>query len=54
MPFIVGHVIECEMIKGKDNLKKCVVDVGDSQPLTIVTSAPNVRLDTHTAVAVLG
>ncbi|CAM9850131.1 unnamed protein product [Heterosigma akashiwo] len=40
------------MQKGK--LKKLVVDVGEEEPLTIVTNAPNVRDDSRVVVAKIG
>ena len=54
MPFVVGHVIDCSVITGKSNLKRCEVDVGAEEPIIIVSSAPNVRQDTHTVVALIG
>ena len=52
MPFIVGEVVECNEVPGKDRLRACKVNVGDpSQPLSIVTTAPNVRLGTRCIVA---
>ena len=54
MPFVVAHVNDVQVIKGKDNLKKCIVDIGEDEPLTVVTSCPNVRKDTHTVLATVG
>ena len=54
MPFVVAHVIDVEVIKGKDNLKKCTVDIGEDDSITVVTSCPNVRKDTHTVIATVG
>jgi len=54
MPFVVCHVTKCEDIVGKSNLKRVEVDIGAAEPLVVVTNAPNVRLDTHTAVATVG
>ena len=54
MPFVVAHVIDVEVIKGKDNLKKCTVDIGEDDSITVVTSCPNVRKDTHTVLATVG
>ena len=54
MPLVVCVVLSCEEVKGKSNLKRCTVDVGDGDPFTVVTNAPNVRKDTRTVVATVG
>ena len=54
MPLVVGHVVAVEAIKGKDNLKKCSIDIGQENHITVVTSCPNVRIETHTCVATIG
>ena len=54
MPFVVGHVLSCVAVTGKNNLKICSVDVGGVENLTVVTNAPNVRVDTNTVVATVG
>lgn len=50
MPFVVGKVVECNAIPGKDKLKVVRVDIGDII-LTIVTNASNIRGGTRTVVA---
>ena len=35
---IVGHIVSCEAIPNKTNLKKCIVDVGEEEAVTIVRS----------------
>ena len=54
MALVVGHVVSCEPIAGKANLKLCKVDIGAGDPIPVVTNASNVRNDTHTVVAVVG
>jgi tRNA-binding EMAP/Myf-like protein len=54
MPFIVCKVLSCEEIAGKEKLKKLQLDVGSSSNITVVTNAPNVRLETRTVVATIG
>ena len=53
MPFVVGKVLECNPIPGRDKLKIVRVDIGDVV-LTIVTNAPNIRDGTRTVVATVG
>ena len=53
MPFVVGKVLTCEPVAGKDKLKQCTVDIG-TEVVTIVSNAPNVRVGTRTCVATLG
>ena len=54
MPFVVGKVVECGPVPGKDKLKKLLIDVGATEPLCIVTNAPNIRDGTRTVVALVG
>lgn len=54
MPFIQGLVTRCEPVKNKDNLKVVDVNIGESEEVTIVTNASNIRLDTKTVVATIG
>mmetsp|Transcript_8848 Transcript_8848/g.11671 ORF Transcript_8848/g.11671 Transcript_8848/m.11671 type:complete len:151 (+) Transcript_8848:218-670(+) len=49
---VVGLVVTLNPLKGK--LKKLEVDVGEEEPLTIVTNAPNVREDSRVVVAKVG
>ena len=53
MPFLVGKVLTCDPIVGKDKLKQCTVDIG-TEVVTIVSNAPNIRVGTRTCVATLG
>lgn len=54
MSFVVGLVITCEAVAGKDRLKVVTVDIGNGTVLTIATNAPNIREGTRTCVAVIG
>ena len=54
MGFVVGKVLEAEAVAGKDKLKRLSVDVGAAEPLTIVTNASNVQVDTRVVVALVG
>ena len=53
MGFVVGLVVSCEGVAGKDRLKVVKVDIG-GEILTIATNAPNIREGTRTCVAVIG
>ena len=53
MPFVVGKVLTCDPVAGKDKLKQCTVDIG-TEVVTIVSNAPNIRVGTRTCVATLG
>ena len=50
---VVGHILECEDIEGT-HLHKCLVDVGDEEPIQIVCGAPNVAADQNVIVALHG
>ena len=54
MPYVVGVVLTCDAVAGKDRLKVVTVDIGDSTILTIATNAPNIREGTRTCVAIIG
>lgn len=54
MPFIQGQVTSCDTVKNKDSLKVVAVNIGESEDVTIVTNASNIRLDTKTVVATIG
>ena len=54
MPLVVGHVLSCEAVAGKANLRECSIDIGEAEPITVVTNCSNVRKDTHTVVATIG
>lgn len=52
----VGVILSLEESakKGGKSLRICVIDVGSGEPLTVVTSAPNVREGSRVAVAPVG
>jgi phenylalanyl-tRNA synthetase beta chain len=50
----VGEIVEVSKVPGKDKLSKMSVNVGDIDPLQIVTSAPNVKLGARIAIATVG
>ena len=54
MGFVVGVVLTCEPVQGKDKLKALTVDVGAADPLAIVTNAPNVQTQSRVVVATVG
>ncbi len=47
---VVGHVVECEAVEGT-HLHKCMVDVGEEEPIQIVCGAPNVAAGEDVIVA---
>ncbi len=49
--FVVGRVITAEQHPDADRLKVCTVDLGESEPATIVCGAPNVAAGQTVAVA---
>lgn len=52
--FVVGRVLSCERHPKADKLSVCTVDVGESEPRTIVCGAPNVAAGQTVAVALDG
>eukprot|EP00933_Yihiella_yeosuensis_P080786 TRINITY_DN9427_c1_g1_i1.p1 TRINITY_DN9427_c1_g1~~TRINITY_DN9427_c1_g1_i1.p1 ORF type:complete len:172 (+),score=67.97 TRINITY_DN9427_c1_g1_i1:128-643(+) len=52
--FVVGLIQTCEPVAGKDKLKKLKVDVGDAEPLQIVTNAGNVKEGSRVVIAKVG
>ena len=50
---VVGHILECEDIEGT-HLHKCLVDVGEEEPIQIVCGAPNVAAGQNVIVALHG
>ena len=50
---VVGHILECEDIEGT-HLHKCLVDVGEEEPIQIVCGAPNVAAGENVIVALHG
>ncbi|WP_433743535.1 phenylalanine--tRNA ligase subunit beta [Falsibacillus pallidus] len=51
---VVGHVLECEPHPEADKLNKCLVDVGEEEPVQIICGAPNVAKGQKVAVAKVG
>jgi len=51
---VVGHVLERRQHPNADRLSVCVVDLGQSAPVTVVCGAPNVAAGQKVAVAVPG
>ena len=50
----VGSILEADKVASKDKLTKLKVDVGQDEPVQIVTNAPNVKVGTRIAVALVG
>ena len=51
---VVGHVLECEPHPDADKLNKCLVDVGEEEPVQIICGAPNVAKGQKVPVAKVG
>lgn len=51
---VVGHVLQCEKHPEADKLNKCLVDVGEDEPVQIICGAPNVAKGQKVAVAKVG
>ncbi|KAJ3253759.1 hypothetical protein HK103_000351 [Boothiomyces macroporosus] len=51
---VVGLVLTCEPVQGKDKLKEITVDIGEGEPVTIITNAPNIQEGSKTVVATIG
>ncbi|MFC4321023.1 phenylalanine--tRNA ligase subunit beta [Litchfieldia salsa] len=51
---VVGHVLECEQHPDADKLNKCLVDVGDEEPVQIICGAANVGKGQKVVVAKVG
>lgn len=51
---VIGHVQSVQSHPDADRLRLCMVDVGASEPLTIVCGAPNVEAGQKVAVAKVG
>jgi phenylalanyl-tRNA synthetase beta chain len=51
---VVGHVLECEQHPNADKLNKCLVDLGEGDPVQIICGAPNVAKGQNVAVATVG
>jgi phenylalanyl-tRNA synthetase beta chain len=51
---VIGHVLEREQHPNADKLNKCLVDIGQEQPVQIICGAPNVDKGQKVAVATIG
>ncbi|MED3716741.1 phenylalanine--tRNA ligase subunit beta [Geobacillus thermodenitrificans] len=51
---VIGHVLECEPHPNADKLRKCLVDLGEGEPVQIICGAPNVAKGQKVAVAKVG
>ena len=51
---VVGEVLECEKHPNADKLKRCKVDLGNGEPVSIVCGAPNVAAGQKVPVATIG
>ncbi|MFS0656983.1 phenylalanine--tRNA ligase subunit beta [Bacillus sp. 179-C3.3 HS] len=51
---VIGHVMEREQHPNADKLNKCLVDIGEDEPVQIICGAPNVDKGQYVAVATVG
>lgn len=51
---VTAHVLECEMHPNSDHLHKCLVDIGEGEPVQIICGAPNVAKGQKVAAAKVG
>ncbi|WP_243291213.1 phenylalanine--tRNA ligase subunit beta [Bacillus sp. FJAT-47783] len=51
---VIGHVLEKEQHPNADKLNKCLVDIGEEEPVQIICGAPNVDKGQKVAVAKVG
>jgi phenylalanyl-tRNA synthetase beta chain len=51
---VIGHVVEREQHPNADKLNKCLVDIGEGEPVQIICGAANVAKDQKVAVATVG
>jgi len=51
---VIGHVLEREQHPNADKLSKCLVDIGEAEPVQIICGAPNVAKGQKVAVAKVG
>jgi phenylalanyl-tRNA synthetase beta chain len=51
---VVGEIVACEQHPNADRLRVCQVDVGQSQPLSIVCGGANARAGIKVCVAMIG
>ena len=54
MPKLVCVVKSCEALPNKNTLKKCEVDIGTDELLTVITNAKNIREGSRVIVATEG
>lgn len=51
---VIGHVVDREQHPNADKLNKCLVDLGEGEPVQIICGAPNVAEGQKVAVAKVG
>src|SRR5690349_14619030 len=51
---VIGHVLEREKHPEADKLSKCLVDIGEAEPVQIICGAPNVAKGQMVPVATVG
>ncbi len=51
---VIGHVLECGKHPEADKLSKCLVDIGEEEPVQIICGAPNVAKGQKVPVAKVG
>ncbi|EOW9527960.1 phenylalanine--tRNA ligase subunit beta [Bacillus cytotoxicus] len=51
---VVGHVLECEKHPQADKLSKCLIDIGEEEPVQIICGAPNIAKGLKVPVAKVG
>lgn len=51
---VIGHVLECGKHPEADKLSKCLVDIGEEEPVQIICGAPNVAAGQKVPVAKVG
>ena len=50
----IGVIVAAEPVAGKDKLSAIEVDIGDEEPVKIVTNAPNAKEGNRIVVATVG
>lgn len=51
---VVGHVLECEKHPEADKLNKCLIDIGEEEPVQIICGAANIAKGLKVPVAKVG
>lgn len=51
---VVGHVLECEKHPEADKLSKCLIDIGEEEPVQIICGAANIAKGLKVPVAKVG